>query len=251
MGDTMERCATGIDGFDKISQGGFIRNSTNVLVGGPGSGKTTFLLQFLWNGVKKFEENGLYCSFEPDILETVNDARSFGWDFGKLGEEGKIKFLKFSPTTSIDELKTELTKLIAQGGIRRICFDPISVLALNLSEQGKIRNVIFELASLMKRLNVTTILADESMEAEGMQAQTQGEWTKTDIIRFLSDSVTVLYESGISGVGDRAIRISKMRRTAHDRKPQGMQITPKGIEILEAPKEQEIAQSPVVESQQY
>jgi len=45
-----DRCPTGIVGFDKLCRGGFVRQSTNLLVGGPGSGKTTFLLQFLWNG---------------------------------------------------------------------------------------------------------------------------------------------------------------------------------------------------------
>jgi len=230
--EVKERCPTGIDGFDALCQGGFIRDSDNLIIGGPGSGKSTFLLQFLWNGITKFNENGLYCSFEPDIMETIQDAQAFGWDFSKASAEGRIKFMRFSPETEISELKSELTKMIAKNNIQRICFDPVSVLALNMTEAGKIRKTIFELSSLMKRLKVTTLLADESMEAEGMQTQIEGEWTKTDILRFLSDSVTILYESGISGVGDRAIRIAKMRRTSHERKPAGMNITDKGIEVV-------------------
>ena len=231
VGD-IERCPTGIEGFDKLCKGGFVRNSDNVIVGGPGSGKTTFLLQFLWNGVTKFNENGIYCSFEPDIADTMNDAASYGWDFSKLAGEGRIKFLKFSPETDIAELKSQLTKMISQGNIQRICFDPISVLALNLNESGKIREAIYSLSSLMKRLKVTSVLADESMEAEGIGGATAGEWTKTDIIRFLSDSVTMFYESGITGGEDRAIRIMKMRRTAHVRAPVGMKIEDKGIKVF-------------------
>ena len=227
----MERCATGINGFDSACQGGFIRNSTNVLIGGAGSGKTTFLLQFLWNGATKFNEPGIYCSFEPDIVETLKDGSAFGWDFSKLNEQDKVKFLKFSPRTSIEELKSELTKLIARYQIRRICFDPVSVLSLNLNDEGKIRETMFELASLMKRLNVTSILADESIEPTAVQ-MTELEWSKTDIIRFLADSVTIFYEAGLSGVSDRALRISKMRRTSHIRKPLGMSITNKGIEVI-------------------
>ena len=230
MESVIDRCPTGIVGFDKICQGGFVRNSDNLVVGGPGSGKSTFLLQFLWNGVTMFNENGLYCSFEPDILETLNDGMAYGWDFSKLSAEGKIKFMRFSPETSVDELKKELTKMISQNGIRRICFDPVSVFALNLNEGGKIRQAVFELSSLMKRLKVTTIFADESLE-ENIGGLQTGEWTKTDILRFLSDSVTIFYESGIAGVGDRAVRIAKMRRTAHERKVVGMGITAKGIEV--------------------
>jgi circadian clock protein KaiC len=243
--EVMDRCPTGIVGFDKICRGGFIRNSDNLIVGGPGSGKTTFMLQFLWNGATQFDENGLYCSFEPDIVETLNDGMAYGWDFSKLSNEGKIKFMRFAPQTSIEELKVELTKIISQNSIKRICFDPISVLALNLSDGGKIRQTIFELSSLMKRLKVTSILSDESLEGEGMQGQIDGEWTKTDILRFLSDSVTVFYESGITGVGDRAVRIAKMRRTPHERTAVGMQISEKGIGILDSPQKDGVAPQPV------
>ncbi|MDH3353330.1 MAG: hypothetical protein OEL87_02690 [Nanoarchaeota archaeon] len=227
----IDRCPTGIMGFDKLCQGGFVRNSDNLIVGGPGSGKSTFLLQFLWNGITQFEENGLYCSFEPDIVDTLNDAMAYGWDFSKLSADGKIKFMRFSPQTSIEELKSELTKMIAQNNIRRICFDPISVLALNLNDKGKIRQTIFELSSLMKRFKVTTVFVDESLEGD-MGAARDGEWTKTDILRFLSDSVSVFYESGVAGVGDRAVRIAKMRRTAHERKAVGMKIGDKGLEVV-------------------
>lgn len=231
-GGVIDRCPTGITGFDKICRGGFVRNSDNLIVGGPGSGKSTFLLQFLWNGVTKFNENGLYCSFEPDVVDTLNDSMAHGWDFSKLSAEGKIKFMRFAPQTSIEELKSELIRIISKNEIRRICFDPISVLALNLNDYGKIRQTIFELSNLMKRLKVTTVFVDESLDGDvGMGRE--GEWTKTDILRFLSDSVTVFYDSGIAGVGDRAVRIVKMRRTAHGRDAIGMVIRERGIVVAE------------------
>jgi circadian clock protein KaiC len=155
--EVVDRCPTGIQGFDDLCQGGFVRNSDNLIVGGPGSGKSTFLLQFLYKGITQYDENGLYCSFEPDIVDTLNDAMAYGWDFSKLSSEGKIKFMRFSPETSVDELKKELTKMIAQNDIKRICFDPISVFALTLSNQGKIRQKIFELSSLMKKLLLNLI----------------------------------------------------------------------------------------------
>lgn len=227
MGIVVERCATGIAGFDELCQGGFVRNSENVILGGPGSGKTTFMLQFLWNGVTKYNENGLYCSFEPDIIETLQDGMNFGWDFAKLNEMNKVKFLKFSPKTSIADLKSELTKLISRYNIRRVCFDPISVLAMNLNDEGKIRDQLFELASLMKRLRVTSLIADELVENRIEEADVSA----TEVMKFLTDSVTTLYTAGVAGVSDRAVRITKMRRTKHYRGVAGMIIGDSGIDI--------------------
>ena len=228
--EVMERCPTGISGFDELCNGGFIKNSSNVIVGGPGSGKTTFMLQFLYNGITKKQENGLYCSFEPDIMDTLADAKSYGMDFYKLAEEGKIKFVRFSPETSTKELKIELTRMISKNDIRRICIDPVSVLALNITEEGKVREKLFEIVSLLKRLNVTVVLADESMVAETKYRD--GDLTNTDVIRFLCDSVTVFYLEGISKDSTRSIRIEKMRRTGHSRDFKSMNITEKGIEII-------------------
>ena len=50
--------------------------------------------------------------------------------------------------------------------------------------------------------------------------------------KFLSDSVVNFHETGLSGVSDRAIRVVKMRRTAHVRGPVGMKITNTGIDII-------------------
>ncbi|MFH1452124.1 MAG: ATPase domain-containing protein [archaeon] len=229
MAEVIDRCPTGIKGFDKICNGGFVRDSDNLIIGGPGSGKTTFLLEFLYNGATRFNENGLYCSFEPDIIETLNDAMSHGWDFTRLSSEGRVKFMRFSPQTSIDDLKSEIIKMVSKNNIRRVCFDPISVLALGLDKPWKIREKIFELSSLMKRMKVTVLYADESMEGEGLERQMEGEWTKTDILRFLADSVTLFYDYGIDGETDRSLRIIKMRRTNHVREAVGMSLTDEGI----------------------
>jgi KaiC/GvpD/RAD55 family RecA-like ATPase len=230
-GEVIDRCKTGIPGFDDLCQGGLVRNSVNVITGGPGTGKTTFLLQFLWNGATSFNENGLYCSFEQDITEVAEDARAHGWDLYKLNEEEKVKFVRFSPETSIRDLTSELTKLITKHNIQRLCFDPISVLALGQKEESNIRKVIFELSSLMKRLKITTLLTDESLEPDFTTNQTR-DLSKTDIIRFLCDSVIFLYDTGISGVADRSLKIKKMRRTNHLRQPVGLLILDNGLEVF-------------------
>ncbi len=226
----IERCQTGVPGFDDLCQGGLVRNSVNVILGGPGAGKTSFLMQFLWNGVNMYKENGLYISFEPDVIELFKDASAYGWDFEKLDVRGLCKFMKVSPQTTLGELQKELTRAITKFGVKRICFDPISLFAATESSDLKARLSIFELTSLFKRLGVTVLLSDEtpSQDTEGGVVSSE----RSQFVKFLTDGVIDLYSSGLGGVSDRAVRIAKMRRTNHSRGPVPMQITDKGVVVL-------------------
>ena len=51
--DKVTRLSTGIIGLDSLVEGGFKKNSVNLIVGEPGSGKTIFAIQFLIEGCKK------------------------------------------------------------------------------------------------------------------------------------------------------------------------------------------------------
>jgi len=231
MGDIpIERCPTGIPGFDKLCQGGLVRNSINTLLGGPGAGKTTFLLQYLWNGVKMFNENGLYLSFEPEVFDIFQDAMALGWDFTKLDAKGDCKFIKMSPQTNIRSLKAELAQLVSKHDVRRICIDPVSILTMKLEKESSVREVLFDLTSMLKRLKVTVLLAEENLEGS-MEDSSLGALDTRSFIKFLTDSLINLHSVGIGGEADRAVRIVKMRRTAHVREPVPMQLTNQGIVV--------------------
>ena len=58
---------TGIQGVDQMLDNQGIPRGHIVLVnGGPGSGKTTFGIQFLYNGAMLYEEPGLYVTMDED-----------------------------------------------------------------------------------------------------------------------------------------------------------------------------------------
>lgn len=227
----VDRCASGVPGFDKLCQGGFVRNSVSAIIGGPGAGKTTFLLQFLWEGVQK-GENGLYISFEPDVTDLFQDAYTYGWDFQKAEQHGKSKFLRFSPSSSEREIEKVLIELVAKHEIKRVAIDPISVFAMAIEKENSVREALYTLCSLLKRFKVTVLLADEVhgdalMDGAGLRMSRHG------VIEFLTDCVVTLHAMGIGGDSDRAVRIVKMRRTNHTRGPIPMRITNKGLIIAE------------------
>jgi KaiC/GvpD/RAD55 family RecA-like ATPase len=230
--ESKDRCPSGIPGFDKLCEGGFVRSSTNVVLGGPGSGKTLFLLQFLYNGATQYNETGAYISFEPDEKGLITDASLMGWDLKKLMDKGKCKILKLSPKMGFREIKDEILELASKNKMDRICIDPLNILSLHIDNEKDIREMIFDLTAALKNLNVTSLLADEvAGVADGDSGGLGDQDSRTTTIRFLADAVINLYSSGLGGASDRALRIEKMRRTNHTRGPVAFKITDKGLVV--------------------
>src|ERR1700692_2128291 len=72
------RVSTGVEGLDTVLGGGLPRNRIYLLEGRTGSGKTTFALQFLLEGVRR-GERVLYITLSETKEELVAVAQSHGW----------------------------------------------------------------------------------------------------------------------------------------------------------------------------
>ena len=69
---------TGVAELDDILGGGLLPNRFYLIEGNPGSGKTTFALQFLIQG-RVVGEKGLYITFSETKGELEAAAESHGW----------------------------------------------------------------------------------------------------------------------------------------------------------------------------
>src|SRR3989338_6168513 len=85
-----DRVETGIPGFDKLIEGGFVPGSTNLIAGNAGTGKTLMAMQYLWNGLQK-GENAVYVTLEQRAEDILADVARFGWDFSKYIAAGKFR----------------------------------------------------------------------------------------------------------------------------------------------------------------
>jgi len=119
----MDRVKTGIKGFDKLVEGGFPKGKIVLLSGTPGTSKTIFALQFLYNGATQFNENGLYVSFEEREQSLKSQALQFGWEFDKLEKANKVKILSI-PANSIKETTAfEIISLAKKNSVKRLVID--------------------------------------------------------------------------------------------------------------------------------
>src|SRR5665213_3455534 len=126
----LTKTPTGITGFDAITEGGLPSGRTTLLVGGPGSGKTIFALQFLVHGARDLNEPGIFVAFEETPARLLANFEGFGWNLAELGRK-KLYFMDAKPMPDLElsgdfDLSGMLAALGAQAKAmkaRRIVFD--------------------------------------------------------------------------------------------------------------------------------
>ena len=225
------RIRTGISGYDNLATGGFLDSSFNMLSGGTGSGKTIFALQYLWNGVTKFNEPSLYISTEELPEDLLKDALGFGWDFSKHIKSGKFA-IKYYPPYDAKALSDSLREVIEEMGAKRVVVDSLSVFGVALSDVFEVRKLAYELSKLFKELGVTALVVSETTIESGSIESGAVKLSRFGVEEFVADSVSILHYSGLGGPSDRMLQILKMRRTAHKPGLHTVKIGNNGISVL-------------------
>jgi predicted ATP-dependent serine protease len=96
----LRKAPSGITGFDEITGGGLPRGRTTLLLGGPGSGKTIFALQYLINGARVYGEPGIFVAFEETSQRILANAASFDWKLDQLRKKNCSLSMRNRVTTS-------------------------------------------------------------------------------------------------------------------------------------------------------
>ena len=88
---SLPKTPTGISGLDEITFGGFPQGRPTLICGGPGCGKTLFAMEFLVNGALRYNEPGVFVTFEEKSDELAVNVASLGFDLEKLERQKKIE----------------------------------------------------------------------------------------------------------------------------------------------------------------
>ena len=222
-----EKIATGIKGLDRLTDGGFEKNSAVLVQGGGGSGKSIFATQFLIEGITKHNETGIYISFEEVKERFYKHMLVFGWDLRKLEEQGRFIFLKYSPdriAKIVKERSKEIENSIKEVEAKRIVIDSLSAYTSLFESESEKRKMLVALFDMIKEWDCTTVVvAEEDQHPDELHSTVMG---------FMADAIILLYnEREPKGLRFRAIEVFKMRGTKHESKICSMKITEHGIEV--------------------
>ena len=223
------RVKTGIAVLDEMLRGGFMQGDAVLVAGCAGSGKTVLGLQYLVNGIEKYEENGVYVTFEQMPDQIYRDAKNFGWDLRKLEDENKLRLVCTSPDILLESQgENLLDEVVSDIHPNRIVIDSLSHLEMFVSK-GDMRKEAYRLVSFLKMKGMSSLLIWEAGQI------TANSFAITEVgLSFLVDTIVVLKPVEIESSVRKALVILKMRGSDHDKQLGQFEITPAGIKIESA-----------------
>ena len=222
------RVTTGVSGLDEMLGGGFPMGHVVLVTGLPGTGKTCLGLQFLSAGLAKGEK-AVYLSLEEDVPALLESARQFGWAFDAAVKENRLKIVRLDPKQAkqnLERIQSELTKELKELAPARIVVDSVSLLNMLSDDEPGRRATLFGLAAACRSAGATTLLTAEAHPEHP-------EISRDGLSEYVADGVILLgYSTASDGrrVG-LALRVLKMRRTAHQRNFQPYTIGPTGMTV--------------------
>jgi len=226
----IDRTDIGIEGLDDMILGGVPSRSLLSVIGGAGTGKTTFALQFL-NHALETGNKGIYITLEQTRESIYDTADEKGWSFREHADEDRLAVVAIDPiemANSLSSIRNDLVRLIAEFDADRLVLDSVSLLEMMYDHPAKRRSEVFGFTRSLKEAGVTTLLTSEASE-DTAYASRHG------IVEYLTDAVFVLqYVRGSDFRETRlAVEIQKIRDANHSRETKPYDITDTGISVYD------------------
>ena len=227
----VQKCLTGIKGFDEITDGGIPKNRTTLISGSTGSGKTLFGIDFLINGAIKFKEPGVLMSFEETEDELYTDVASLNLDLQGLVAQKKILIehvlLERKDIQELDfnleGLFVRLEHAIDSIGAKRVVLDSIESLFAGIKDEGILRLEIKRLFRWLKEKKVTAVVTGEPI---------QEFYTRHGLEQYISDCIILLDNRVKDQLAIRRIRVVKYRGSKHGTNEYPFVIDKDGLSVI-------------------
>ena len=230
----LPKVETGIAGFDDVTDGGLPRGRTTLLVGGPGSGKTIFALQFVTHGAVACDEPGIFVAFEETSARILANAQNFGWKLRDL-VPSKLFFLDAQPMAAMVQsgsfdlggMLAALEVQVKKMGARRIVFDALDIVLSLLPDGAAKRREIYRLHEWLLANGLTGLITAKAGDGDGTAVLGRA----FSVLQFMVDCAVILNHSVVEGVSQRNLRVQKYRGSSFEENETPFLIGPHGLEV--------------------
>ncbi len=232
-----ERCITGIDGLDRILNGGIPRGNTVLITGSCGTGKTTLSFEFLLHGAMN-NENGLFISVTENWKKLVKNVIPYSFFDDSLVESKKMILIDLSSIyqklglekeefsmEDIDIIVKAIGDIVREWEIQRLVIDSITSICFQLKTKEKIRDFILSLGKNLSDVGCTSILVSEISPGEQ-------SYSMYGVEEAIADGIVLMANLERRGDLLRTLQVVKMRGTMHSRAKYVLDLTPEGVLLV-------------------
>jgi KaiC/GvpD/RAD55 family RecA-like ATPase len=231
-------CETGIKELDRLLGGGIPQRIGVLVAGGPGTGKTILCQEFLFRGVEKFNENGVYLDLTEVREKLIENIETFKFYKREYLDNGKIRILDIQSTDKIKKsfftgpgertkmlghsFASMIKDIVEESKAKRLVIDSLTAIYEKFDNPADMRAFVFELLSSLSNMECTTLFISEILPY-------QHRYSISGIEEFMLDGIIYLSDYESKNNLERTLQIIKMRGTRHSRVKNAMMITENGI----------------------
>ncbi|MGZ3495360.1 MAG: circadian clock protein KaiC [Thermodesulfobacteriota bacterium] len=228
----LEKVRTGIEGLDEITNGGLPRGRPTLVCGSAGSGKTLLGMEFLVRGATRFNEPGVFMSFEESAEELTKNVASLGFDLNRLTASKRLLVdyvhierseIEETGEYDLEGLFIRLGNAIDSIGAKRVVLDTIESLFAGLPNPSILRAELRRLFRWLKKKGMTAIITGERGE---------NTLTRHGLEEYVSDCVILLDHRVANQVSTRRLRVVKYRGSIHGTNEFPFLIDERGITVM-------------------
>ena len=218
------RVSTGNPQADEILGGGFPKNSINILMGQPGTGKSLFAEQLVFSNASADRPILYLTTLSEPLAKMVGYLQRFTFfDDQKLG--GAVVYEDIGAAlleNGIRAVLTHVQRAIDTSAPKVIVIDSFKALHDLSASPAELRRMLYELAGLLTAFETTVLLVGEYTEEDGQRLP---EFAVADgIVQFL--------RSPLSNRDERFLRVLKLRGSGYLEGLHAFRIGPDGLEIF-------------------
>lgn len=230
----MEKSKFNIKELDEALFGGIPKKNSVLLNGTPGAGKTILTLQWLFNGIKKQNEKGIYITLTESESKLKKNMQEFNFFDLREMEKGNIFIYDLRYINSKSKKRKKIIEnpfeiiefaldFVKKAGISRLVIDSITSLCQYV-EKKDIRNFIWRLSEALNAMDCTVIFISEKVLPTKCNCSYVEE--------FISDGIISLEQIERKDMLIKTLQIVKMRSTNHSNNKFKLDITKKGISLM-------------------
>jgi len=220
-----ESLSTGNAALDSLLGGGMDRGTSTMVMGPPGTGKSTLAISFIYQAAKRGEKV-YYLVFDETIGTFLHRSAEIGMDLRPHIDAGIVRIEQLDPAeVSPGELTFRIRDAV-ENGVKIVVIDSINGYLHAMPEERFLSLQLHEVIAYLNQKGVTSLMILAQQGLLGLLP------SKADLT-YLADAVILLRYFEVRGAVRQAISILKKRSGAHERTIREIQISSEGITISE------------------